>query len=182
MIRTLLAGERGLYAAHLKRLGPQDRCRRFSRARVPDEWIDAYVQGIPAADLILGAFGADGLVGGAHVGLVGGTAEVAVSVEEGSRGTGLGSELFLRAAIWARNRRAVRLYALCAGDNLAMVSLARRLGMRIRRDSGEAEAFLDLPPPDLFTVTDELAAGLQGMVRDWFGMVEAWRRRLRPQS
>lgn len=179
--RKLLPTERGLFAAHLKRLSQVDRCFRFAHSRVDDEWIDKYVAGIAADDLLLGCFDGDVLIAGAHVAIAGAMAELGVSVDSTYRGRGVGAEMIVRAVRWTRNRRAEQLYTLCQSDNMSMLALARKLGMTIHRESGTAEAFLALPPPDLLTVGDELSVEMDLLTRDWFDMVSACQEVLLPK-
>lgn len=171
LIRKLHLHERPLYAEHLKRLPANDRQFRFAHAHVTDEVIDRYVAGIAVDDLILGCFADDRLAGGVHVAFAEDTAEVGVSVDAEYRAQGLGAELFRRASHWARNRRAQKLYTLCQADNRAMLALAGKLGMSIHRESGTAEAFLSLDPPDLLTVSDEVSVGVHTMLADWADLV-----------
>lgn len=175
LIRKLHAHERLLFGEHLKRLPIADRQYRFAQGHVPDAVIDRYVANIAADDLILGAYAEDRLVGGAHVAFADDIAEVGVSVDAERRDQGIGAELFRRAIAWARNRRADKLYTLCQADNRAMLALAHKLGMVIHRESGTAEAFLTLPPPDLLTVSDELSAGMHTVMRDWADLMRTCR-------
>ena len=174
LIRRLYLHERPVYAAHLRRLAAGDRRLRFARAGVGDEVIDEYVAGISAGDLILAALDGDELVGGAHVALNGPIAEVGVSVDETHRADGVGSALLRRAAACARNRHAEKLYTLCLSDNRSMVALARRTGMDVRFQGGEAEAFLDLPPPDPLSVGEEVSAGLFALFHDWAEIMDCY--------
>lgn len=171
LIRKLHLHERLLFAEHLKRLPANDRQFRFAHAHVTDDIIDRYVSGIAGDDLILGCFIEERLVGGVHVAFADDIAEVGVSVEPEHRTQGIGAELFRRASHWARNRRAQKLYTLCQADNRAMMALATKLGMAIHRESGTAEAFLALDPPDLVTVSDELSVGMHTMLTDWADLV-----------
>lgn len=171
LIRKLHVHERPLFADHLKRLPDSDRQYRFARANVTDEVIDRYVSSIGADHLVVGCFVDDRLVAGVHVAFDHGLAEVGVSVDREHRIQGIGAELFRRAIHWARNRRAEKLYTLCQADNLAMVALARKLGMQVHRDSGTAEAFLALDPPDLLSVSDELSMGMSTVYAEWADMV-----------
>lgn len=180
--RKLLADERNLFREHLKRLSPADRSFRFAHSRVDDEWIDKYVAGIAADDLLLGCFDGEDLVGAAHVAIAGEVAEMGISVDPAWRTKGVGAELTRRAVLWTRNRRAEKLYTLCQSDNMSMIALARKLGMTIHRESGTAEAFLPLPPPDLFTVGDEIGAEMGGLAQDWLNTVRACQQALLPKA
>jgi GNAT superfamily N-acetyltransferase len=174
LIRRLYAHERPAYAAHLKRLSPEDRRLRFAHSGVGDQVIDEYVASIGTDDLILAAFAEDELVGAAHVALGKSLAEVGVSVDEGHRTDGIGSRLLRQAVSFARNRRAEKLYTLCLSDNRSMVALARRTGMDVHFEGGEAEAYLDLPPPDTQTVSEEISTGLFAVFHDWAEMMDSY--------
>lgn len=174
LIRRLYAHERRLYGAHLKRLAAADRRLRFASVGMSDERIDAHVDGIDINDLILAAFDGDRVVGAAHVAINGGVAEVGVSVDSDHRTGGTGSDLLRQAVAFARNRRAEKLYTLCLSDNRAMMALARRTGMTLHSEGGEAEAFLDLPPPDAVTLCREASTGLFAVFHDWAELVETY--------
>lgn len=180
LIRKLLLHERPLFLDHLKKLPATDRQFRFAHNHVSDDVIERYVAGIAEGDLILGCFMDDRLVGAAHVAFAEGFAELGVSVDAESRGQGIGEELFRRAGRWARNRRAEKLYTLCQADNRSMMALANRLGMTIHRESGTAEAFLALDPPDLLTVSDELSVGMHTVMQDWADLMRTCRGVLMP--
>lgn len=175
LIRKLHTHERPLFAAHLKRLPATDRQFRFARANVDDGAIDRYVGDIAAEDLILGCLMDDRLVGGVHVAFADDMAEIGLSVDHDRRAQGVGAELFLRASLWARNRRARKLYTLCQADNRAMMALAVKLGMIVHRESGTAEAFLPLAPPDLLTVSDELSVGMHSVWSEWADLMRTCR-------
>ena len=172
LIRKLHDDEKHLYAEHLKRLTPSDRSSRFSEACVSDELIDNYVNRIPDDDLLMGAFIDEVMVGAVHVGLGGGTAEIGISVEGDHRGQNLGSELMDHAVQWSRNRHVERMYTLCSDSNQSMQALARSIGMSITHDHGVAEGVMDLDPPDVLTVSDEIAADVQEAWHDWAHMME----------
>ncbi|CAA7612627.1 GNAT family N-acetyltransferase [Magnetospirillum sp. SS-4] len=174
LIRRLYAHERRLYADHLKRLSDSDRRLRFAGGGMTDARIDAHVAGIDGDALILAALDGEMVVGAAHVSIAGAVAEVGVSVDSGHRTGGTGSDLLRQAVAFARNRRAEKLYTLCLSDNRAMMALARRTGMTLHADGGEAEAFLDLPPPDAATLCREASTGLFAVFHDWAELVEAY--------
>ncbi len=173
-IRRLYAHERPLYAEHLKRLAENDRRLRFARGGVTDGWIDTHVAGIAEDDLVLGAVERDRVIGAAHVALSGELAEVGVSVDSDNRTGGIGSDLLRQAVTFARNRRAEKLYTLCLSDNRSMVALARRSGMVVHYQGSEAEAYLDLPPPDSVTVGQEVSIGLFAVFHDWAEVMDSY--------
>ena len=183
LVRKLHSDEYPLYTDHLKRLTPEDRRSRFSETVVSDEVIENYVLGIAPDDVILGAFDEDDkMVAAAHVGMAGTIAEIGVSVEPEHRGKHLGTALTDHAANWARNRHAQRLYSVYSDSNRSMQGVAQHMGMSITHDHGVAEAVVDLPPPDAFSVSDEIASGVMEMWRGWSKSVErfqdVWRGQL----
>lgn len=176
LIRRLPPHERSAYADHLKRLSPDDRHLRFARAGVSDEWIDAHVAAIPADGLILVGLLRDRVIAAAHIALDAdnAVAEVGLSVDTEHRSGGLGRELLNQAVVFARNRRAEKLYTLCLSDNRSMVALARRAGMAVEFAQGEAEAHLPLPPPDPLTVSQEMSTGLFAVFHDWAELIDRY--------
>jgi len=95
------------------------------------------------------------LVGVAHVGFAEDMAELGVSVLPAHRGRGIGSALLARAADHVRNRFVTRLFMHCLAENSAMMHIARKLGMKIFVDTGEADAFVKLAPADQASVAGE---------------------------
>ncbi|MFD2233538.1 GNAT family N-acetyltransferase [Phaeospirillum tilakii] len=176
LIRRLPRPDRPRYARHLKRLSEEDRRRRFGRAGIEDGWIDAHVAGLSEDDLILAACRGDEVIAAAHLALdpTSFIAEVGLSVDEDQRAGGLGADLLRQAAVFARNRGAGQLMTLCLSDNRAMVALARRAGMAVAFHPGEAEARLELDPPDALTLGQEMSTGLFAVFEDWAGLIERY--------
>jgi len=141
---------------HFLALQPEDVRLRFGSALAP-EAIVAYVDRIEfATDAVFGVYDEHlALVAVAHLAFSEDFAELGVSVLPGHRGRGIGSVLFARAADHARNRFVTRLFMHCLAENAAMMHIARKSGMQICVDTGEADAFLTLPPADPASVTGE---------------------------
>ena len=120
--------------------------------------ITAYVQGIDFdTDAAFGVYDDDlSLAAAAHVAFGADGAELGVSVLPGHRSRGIGSALFARAVEHARNRFVTRMYMHCLSENEAMMHIARKSGMKICIDTGEAEAFLKLEPADQASISGEL--------------------------
>lgn len=97
------------------------------------------------------------LLGVAHLARLEGAAELGLSVLSGHRGDGIGTALFNRAAMHARNLRIVELFMHCLAQNHAIMHMARKAGMRIVIDHPGADAYLQLPPGNPLTVGQELA-------------------------
>ena len=158
-IQRLGERARASYASHLSAL-PRDDVRLRFGAPLGRDGIDAYVARIDFDTDALFAAHDDRLepTGVAHVGIVDDTAELGVSVLPGHRGRGLGSALVARALDHARNRRIGRLWMHCLSENATMMRIARRAGMAIVVETGEADAWLALSPPDPVSVASEFAA------------------------
>lgn len=142
---------------HFLRLDAEDIRLRFGAPLGP-EAIAAYVQRIDFdRDAVFGVYEEDlGLAATAHVAFGADGAELGVSVLPGHRSHGIGSALFARAIEHARNRFVTRMYMHCLAENAAMMHIARKSGMKICVDTGEAEAFLKLEPADHASLSGEL--------------------------
>ena len=130
---------------------------RFGTIRSPTSLAE-YVESIDFdRDAVFGVFDNHlGLAGVAHVAMMPeGTAELGVSVVPDARRQGMGTALFERAHGYARNRRIRTLLMHCLTENRAMMHIAKKAGMRIIIDSGEADAWLELAPADAASITQE---------------------------
>lgn len=159
-IRQLDASHRPALLAHFAQLSEEDRRLRFGLPKT-DALIAEYVGGIDfERDTVLGVFGDQlELVGVAHVARGPyNEAEFGVSVLQAARGRGIGSALFERANAFARNHLIRSLYVHCLTENKPMIRIARKAGMRIVTEAGEADAHLELPPANVATITEELVS------------------------
>lgn len=143
---------------HFAALDADGRRRRFGMAPAP-EAIDAYVDAIDFdADAVFGVLADDlSLIGLAHLPCRGQSAELGLSVLAQHRGGGIGSALFRRAVLHARNRQIGELFMHCLAENTVIVDLARRAGMKVVIDHTEADAYLELAPGTPTTLGLELA-------------------------
>lgn len=133
---------------------------RFGYA-VDDAGIAAHLQHLREGDdQILARLDASGTVEAAvHIARLEGTAaELAVSVDRGSRKRGIGRAIFERALTWLRCRGVRRVFVVFLSENRSMRALARALGMSFEISSGEVTAELALALPTPVTVLQELAA------------------------
>ena len=155
-VQRLTEGSRPELERHFLSLGPEDVRLRFGVVIAPAT-IVAYVERIDFdVDAVFGVHDESlMLAGAAHVAFTGDLAELGVSVLPGHRGRGIGSALLARAADHVRNRFVTRLFMHCLAENAAMLHIARKLGMVIVVDTGEADAFLKLPPADPASVAGE---------------------------
>lgn len=158
-VQRLSASSADAFRGHLQALGPDDVRLRFGAPLGPDA-IAAYVERIDFDnDVIFGVFGDElTLEGAAHLALSGDLAELGVSVTPRARGRGIGGALVARAAEHARNRYVPRLYMHCLAENATMIRIARRAGMNVMIESGDADAHLSLPRATPLSVTSEMLA------------------------
>jgi RimJ/RimL family protein N-acetyltransferase len=166
LVKELAERDRRRVLKHFLALDANDRLLRFGSI-IPDEQIKAYVAKIDfSRDIVLGVYNRIfQLVGVGHLGFStaegrGATtkervAEFGVSVSKSARGQGVGTRLFQRAAIHCRNSDIDTLYMQCLSSNQTMMHIAKKAGMEIKREYGEADAYLQLPPPSPGSVMAE---------------------------
>ncbi len=149
---------------HFLALDAEDRRLRFGVA-ISDHGVTEYVARIDfERDAVFGVFDDElRLAGVAHLARSEGFAELGVSVLPGFRGRGLGAAMLSRAHVHARNWGLPSLFMHCLSENGAMMHLARKQGMRIVAESGEADAYLALPPGDPSSIARELFAERVGL-------------------
>ncbi|OIQ80051.1 acetyltransferase (GNAT) family protein [mine drainage metagenome] len=165
-IRPLGAGERDALRAHFVALEAADRYLRFGYA-ASDEQVLAYVDGIDfTRDEIYGVFNRKlELIAAAHLAVAAdGRAEFGVSVLPSARGKGIGTRLFERAAMHARNRGIECMTMQCLTQNAPMVRIARRAGMQVHVCGGETEGVLRVPHGSLLSHLDEWLADATGEI------------------
>lgn len=148
-VTELSAHERGRLVRHFLALGGEDRRLRFGTP-FTDFALRRYVERIDFdRDGAFGVLDDDlNLAGVAHLARGDGHAELGVSVLPAWRGQGVGSALLERAVLHARNWGERELFMHCLSENTAMMHLARKQGMRILTEAGEADAWLELPRAD----------------------------------
>ncbi|MFC5460323.1 GNAT family N-acetyltransferase [Massilia niabensis] len=168
LVKALGKRDRRRMLRHFLALDDADRLLRFGTV-LPDEQIHAYVEKIDfSRDIVFGVVSrVFQLVGVGHLAFAareavkpGATvkprvAEFGVSVSKSARGQGVGSRLFERAAIHCRNSDIDTLYMQCLSTNRTMMHIAKKAGMQIKREYGEADAYLHLPPPSPGSVMRE---------------------------
>ena len=156
IVHRLDESQRGRLADHLLALEPADLRLRFGHSMTP-EAIERYVEGIDfGTDTVFAVLDDDlSVLGAAHLAFADEGAELGVSVLARCRGQGVGSALFARAEEHARNRFVSRLFMHCLAENAAMMRIARRAGMDIAMEAGDAEAFLHLDAPTPASVAGE---------------------------
>jgi RimJ/RimL family protein N-acetyltransferase len=173
LVKQLQERDRRRMLKHFLALDKSDRLLRFGTV-LPDEQLTAYVLKIDFSnDTVYGvvnrvfqlvavghlAFApAEQAPLGAAVTAKDKVAEFGVSVSRSARGAGIGSKLFERAAIHCRNSDVDTLYMHCLSSNQTMMHIAKKAGMEILREYGEADAYLRLLPPNPASVLQEAVA------------------------
>jgi len=164
MVRQLTAADSKRLLTHFLSLDDDDRVLRFGQ-RTNDTVVENYVRSIDFVnDAVFGVFDSRlKLIGVGHLAYLPvrnedepRTAEFGLSVLREARGTGVGSALFARAAMRSRNAGVGTLYMHCLSHNATMMHIARKAGMDIHRDYGEADAYLTLPPADSASILGEM--------------------------
>jgi GNAT superfamily N-acetyltransferase len=169
-VKELSERDRRRMLKHFLGLDDSDRLLRFGTV-LPDEQVHAYVGKIDfSRDVVLGVYNSVfKLVAVGHLAFAPKEAEpvrskvtvkeriaeFGVSVSKSARGKGVGSRLFERAAIHCRNCDIDTLYMQCLSSNRTMMHIAKKAGMQIKREYGEADAYLHLPPASPGSVLQE---------------------------
>jgi len=180
LVKQLHERDRRRMMKHFLSLEKSDRLLRFGSA-LPDELVAQYVQKMNfSRDMIFGVYSRSfKLVGVGHLAFAPKekapskhvvttkeqVAEFGVSVSKSMRGMGVGSKLFQRAAIHCRNNDVDTLYMHCLSSNKTMMHIAKKAGMEIQRDYGEADAYLKVLPPNPSSM-------LQEAVQEQFAMFD----------
>lgn len=170
LVKQLAERDRRRMLKHFLALDDSDRLLRFGSV-LPDEQVEAYVARIDfARDVVYGVYNrVFRLVSVGHLAFApkekipaGGAtttkdriAEFGVSVSASARGLGIGSKMFERAAIHCRNSDVDTLYMHCLSSNQTMIHIAKKAGMEIQRERGEADAYLRLLPPNPASMLQE---------------------------
>lgn len=173
--RPLFGLDRAEYAAHLRRLSPEDRRSRFHQD-VSDARIDAHAAAaLRGPGRVIGWFHDDILRAAAEVALSrdGASAEAAFEVEAPFRGRGVGSALVGAALLWARNRAARRMIVHTTRRNVPMLKAAAHHGAAFEFDLSEADGVIAAHAPSLRSHVEEALASDLALVR-W-----AWGRAVR---
>lgn len=195
LVKELSERDRRRMVKHFLALEPRDRLLRFG-TMLPDEQVTAYVNRIDfARDMVFGVYNRlFTLVAVGHLAFAPTepdknavtekehVAEFGVSVGKTARGMGVGTKLFERAAIHCRNNDVDTLYMHCLSSNKTMMHIAKKAGMEIHRDYGEADAYLKIKPANSATVfqeaLEEQVAMLDYIVKANFKALLKWGARV----
>jgi RimJ/RimL family protein N-acetyltransferase len=172
--RKLWPRDADAFAVHLRHLDSEQRAFRFGHA-VTDEWIAQYCASTDwGRSVTLGCWIAGELRGVMELKMVGQVwsrhAEVALSVERAFEARGMGTELFRRGLLVARNRGIARIYMLCLPENHRVQKIARKLQPRVAQSSDQLECEIVLTPPDALSLAAEFCddgCALVWSIWDW---------------
>jgi RimJ/RimL family protein N-acetyltransferase len=165
-VRKLWFGENADYAAHLLRLDPESRRRRFGGA-VSDDTIRQHAARARGLNVVIHGFFADGVLRGAaelriaHP-MFKGEAEAAFSIEDDWQSHGVGSALLERTLLAARNRGVRKLRMHCLAENERMQQLARKFDAELKFDFGSVIGDVDPPRSTALSLMRELTADACG--------------------
>ena len=182
VFRKLWPQDAEAFGAHLLRLDPQQRSFRFGRA-VADEWVARYAASTDwFRSVTLGCWIGGELRGAGELKALGRAwppmAEAALSVERAFEGRGIGTALFQRGLVIARNRGIARVSMLCLPENLRIQRIVRKVQPKLVFSGDQIECQLGLAPPDALSIATEIydeGCGLALSLWDW-------QRRLAPAA
>lgn len=157
--------QRGRILRHFLALSESDRILRFGNA-INDTAIAHYVDQIDMQqDVLFGLALPHGqLLAVAHLAVrhpvqidapqyaAPARAELGLSVLARARGKGYGSRLFELVIDHCRGAEIASLYMHCLSSNQTMLHIAKKAGMAIVRDHGEADAYLQFPSTSMSTM------------------------------
>lgn len=160
VFRKLWPPDAEALTTHLLRLDLEQRAFRFGRA-VGDEWVARYAASTNwTRAVILGCWIAGELRAVGELKLLDGprppSAEAALSVERAFEGRGIGTELFHRGLVIARNRGITRVTMLCLPDNLRVRRIIRKVQPKLTFGADQIECEIHLAPADAFSIAAEL--------------------------
>ena len=158
-IKRLSNEERKLDAInHLTGLDNYDRYLRFSGS-ISDSSIERYVNNFDYSNdgiFVVLDDNTDALLGLCHVVIINdSTAEIGISVDARYRDVGLGTSLFNRGIVFARNRKVKTLFLYCMKDNSTMKRIAKKYSFHLKPDFSQIEAVLQLKNPNETTYAYE---------------------------
>jgi RimJ/RimL family protein N-acetyltransferase len=156
-IKELSSYERSTIEEHFLALTSADRRLRFGGS-LNDDAIRNYVANIDFdRDAVFGVLDNDlQIVAAAHLARDDHHAEIGVSVLQEHRDQGIGDSLLQRGHKHARNWGVRKLFMHCLTENSSMMHMARKNGMNIASESGEADAYLKLAPPNTMSYMSEV--------------------------
>lgn len=157
--RKLWASDTAALKTHLLRLDPESRRMRFGTP-VSDYFIGQYAQNALGAHSVAHGYFVDGILRGVAElrgfrGVAGGEAEAAFSVEKDFQNRGIGTELFGRTVLAARNRGISKLFVNFLSQNARMQAIARKFDAVVTYDSDGGHAQIEAPRANALSIWKE---------------------------
>lgn len=160
--RKLWVADAAALRAHLLRLDAESRRMRFGTP-VSDFFIGQYAENALGAHSIAHGYFVDGVLRGVAElrgfrGVSGGEAEAAFSVEKEFQNRGIGTELFGRTVLAARNRGISKLFVNFLSQNQRMQAIAKKFDAVLTFDSDGVLGKIDAPRANPLTYWKEAVA------------------------
>jgi GNAT superfamily N-acetyltransferase len=157
--RKLWAADTAALKAHLLRLDQESRRMRFGTP-VTDFFIEQYAENALGSHSIAHGYFMDGVLRGVAElrgfrGVSGGEAEAAFSVEIGYQNKGIGTELFSRTVLAARNRGISKLFVNFLSQNARMQAIAKKFDAVVTYDSDGGHAEIEAPRANALSIWKE---------------------------
>lgn len=157
--RKLWVSDTAALQAHLLRLEPESRRMRFGTP-VTDYFIEQYAQNALGSHSIAHGYFVNGILRGVAElrgfrGVAGGEAEAAFSVENDFQNRGIGTELFSRTVLAARNRGISKLFVNFLSQNARMQAIAKKFDAVVTYDSDGGHAQIEAPRANALSVWKE---------------------------
>ncbi len=165
--RKLWAADTAALKAHLLRLDPESRRTRFGTP-VGDYFIEQYAENALGNHSIAHGYFVDGVLRGVAElrgfrGVAGGDAEAAFSVESDFQNRGIGTELFSRTVLAARNRGISKLFVNFLSQNARMQAIAKKFDAVVTYDSDGGHAEIDAPRANALSIWKEALTDSQDL-------------------
>lgn len=157
--RKLWAADASALRSHLLRLDAESRRMRFGTP-VSDYFINQYAENALGNHSVAHGYFVDGILRGVAElrgfrGVSGGEAEAAFSVEKDFQNRGIGTELFSRTVLAARNRGISKLFVNFLSQNARMQAISKKFDAVVTYDSDGGHAEIEAPRANALSIWKE---------------------------
>ncbi len=157
--RKLWTADSAAFKAHLLRLDAESRRMRFG-VPVSDYFISQYAENALGNHSVAHGYFVDGILRGVAElrgfrGVGGSEAEAAFSVEADFQNKGIGTELFSRTVLAARNRGISKLFVNFLSQNARMQAIAKKFDAVVTYDSDGGHAQIKAPNANPLSIWKE---------------------------
>lgn len=157
--RKLWTADSAALKTHLLRLDQESRRMRFGTP-VSDYFIEQYAAHALGSHSIAHGYFVDGVLRGVAElrgfrGVSGSEAEAAFSVEKDFQNRGIGTELFERTVLAARNRGISKLFVNFLSQNARMQAIAKKFDAVVTYDSDGGHAQIEAPRANALSIWKE---------------------------